>query len=353
MIRVLIVDDSPSVCRILASFLRGDPEITVAGTVHSGEAAIEHTRVLGPDVVTLDLEMPGIGGMAALDAIMTSTPTPVVLLSGVSSNAAAKTVEGLARGAIDFVTKYTPGKTTDPSELRDTLLAKIRIAAGVKVIRTLASGRILGAMPAITPPPVQTQPRPIAGVGRILVIGASTGGPAAIRDLLCGLPADFPAGIVIVQHLPAAFTRPLAEQLSRSTPFRVREAASGDRLEPGVVLVAPGDWQLRVGVDGRIELGDGPKVSGHRPSVDVAFRSATRVFGSRAVGVLLTGMGEDGAQGLAEMRAAGGRTFAQNAETCAVYGMPCRAVELGGADAVDTPSGIAARVVACFAGELR
>lgn len=345
MIRVLVVDDSPSVCRVLAAFLRSDPGVAVAGTAHSGEAAIEQTRSLRPDVVTLDLEMPGIGGMAALDAIMTATPTPVVLLTGVSTNAAAATLEGLARGAVDFVAKYTPGKTTDPDELRATLLATIRVAAGVKVIRSLNRPATWDPSRA-TPLPRRLAPAP----GRVVVIGASTGGPTAIRDVLCGLPADLPAAVVIIQHLPAAFTRPLAEQLSRTTPFRVREAAAGDRLEPGVALVAPGDWHLTVGADGRVELADGPKVSGHRPSIDVAFRSVAKVYASRAVGVLLTGMGEDGARGLAEVRAAGGRTFAQDAATSAVYGMPLRAVELGAVDEIDTPAGIAARVVGCFAG---
>ncbi len=191
------------------------------------------------------------------------------------------------------------------------------------------------------------------GAARVLAIGASTGGPAAIRELLCGLPSDFPAGIVIVQHLPAAFTRPLAEQLSRSTPFPAREAADGDPVEPGVALVAPGDRHLEFAADGRVELGTGSKVSGHRPSVDVAFRSAAKVYGKRSVGVLLTGMGEDGARGLADLRAAGATTFAQDAATCAVYGMPLRAVQLGAAGAVDSPAGIAARLLSCFAGDVR
>ena len=338
-IRVLVVDDSPSVCRLLAAFLRGAAGVAVAGTAHTGEEAVAKVAELNPDVVTLDLDMPGMGGLAALDRIMTTRPTPVLLLSGVSGEAAAQTVEGLSLGAVDFLLKYVPGRDTRPEALRRELLAKVRVAAGVKVVRSLHTASTAPPAPAVRPVAAPAGPAPA-----VIVVGASTGGPAAVRALLCGLPPDPPAGVLVVQHMPPRFTRALAALLGRQTRLPVREAADGDRLAPGLVLVAPGERHAVVGRDARVRLADGPKVNGHRPSIDVTMESAARALGPRAIGVLLTGMGEDGARGLAALRAAGARTFAQDAESCAVYGMPRRAAELGAVDETDAPAGIAARI---------
>lgn len=340
-IRVLVVDDSPSVCRLLAAYLRGEPGVAVAGVAHTGEQALERVAALRPDVVTLDLEMPGMGGLAALDGILATRPTPVVLLSGVSGEAAARTVEGLNRGAVDFLAKYTPGQDTDPHELRRELVAKVKMAAGVKVIRSLPRPAPRVAAPAAAP---VTE----VGVGAV-VVGASTGGPAAVREFLTVLPRDLPAGVLVVQHLPPRFTRAMALLLAHQTTRAVREAADGDRLGPGVVLVAPGDRHSTLEPGFRVRVGEGPKVNRHRPSIDLAMESAARTLGPRAAGVLLTGMGEDGARGLAAIRAAGGATFAQDEESCVVYGMPQRAAQLGAAAAIDTPAGIAARLAAVLA----
>jgi two-component system chemotaxis response regulator CheB len=338
-IRALIADDSPFVCRLLAGYLRAAGDVDVAGTAHSGERAVELNDELAPDVVTLDLDMPGMGGLAALELMMRRRPVPVVLLSGSSRASAALTMRALELGAVDFVRKYTPGKDTDPAALRERLVGLVRLAAGVKVIRDPSSRPKSGRSGTI--------PAPAAATARlgVVVVGASTGGPAALRELLGGLTADFPAAVVVVQHMPDVFTKALAEQLDRHTPLAVSEAVTGDRLRPGAALVAPGNRHLEILADGRVEVRTGPKVGGHRPSVDVTMDSAAAVFGRRACGVLLTGMGHDGAAGLLRVRTAGGRTFAQDAATCAVFGMPRRAIELGAAEVVDTPRGIAVRLL--------
>ncbi|AWM35658.1 Chemotaxis response regulator protein-glutamate methylesterase of group 2 operon [Gemmata obscuriglobus] len=347
-IRVLIVDDSPTVCRALAAYLAAAPGIEVAGLAHSGEAALARLTGLLPHVVTLDLDMPGMGGLAALERLMATRPTPVLLLSGLSRGAAGQTVEGLALGAVDVLTKYAPGHDTDPAEFARALVAKVRTAAGVKTVRSLPPRPAVGGAPGVPAAP-RSRPAPDrAALDRaapaVLVIGASTGGPPAVRELLAGLPAPPPFGVLLVQHLPARFTRSLAELLARQTGLPVREAGDGEALEPGTVLVAPGDRHAVLGADGRVRLNGGPAVSGHRPSIDVAMESAARAFRGRATGVLLTGMGEDGARGLAAIRAGGGRTFAQDEDSSAVYGMPLRAVQLGAVDECDTPAGIAARL---------
>lgn len=350
--RVLITDDSPFVCRLLATHLRAAGDLDVVATAHTGERAVELNESLKPDVITLDLDMPGMGGLAALEQIVRRRPIPVILLSGVSRAAADLTVRALELGAVDFIPKYTPGRDTDPDALKDQLIGMVRLAAGVKVLRTLpsASPRAQSTRYAFGKPSADLicTPAPAFGVSPtagVVVIGASTGGPPALRELLAELSTDYPPAVVIIQHMPAVFTKALAEQLNRQTPLAVKEAAQGDRLRPGFALVAPGDTHLEIRADGRVEVRDGPKVGGHRPSVDVTMASAAAVYGRRACGVLLTGMGSDGANGLLQIRTAGGRTFAQDAASCVVFGMPQRAIELNAAEFIDTPSGIGTRLL--------
>jgi len=338
-IRVVVVDDSPFVCRLLAKYLQAAPGLAVAGTALDGRRAVELTRSLRPDVVSLDLEMPGMDGLAVLDEIMSDCPTPVVLLSGVSRQAARATLLALGRGAVDFVLKYSAGSDTDPEALRQEIIAKVRLAARIKVIRSLPSRTDHSELP--------TAPRPSAEpwlLGGVVVIGASTGGPLALRELLGQLPADFPAAIVVVQHMPATFTRVLAVHLGRQLALPVKEAEHGDRLLPGRVLVAPGEVHLLIGPDGKVQLTAGPRIGGHCPSIDVTMQAAAQVYGPRARGVLLTGMGCDGALGLAAIRARGGRTFAQDPASCVVNGMPQAAVDRGVVDTVAPPAEIARRL---------
>jgi two-component system chemotaxis response regulator CheB len=327
--RVLVVDDSPSVCRLLTALLRSAADLHVVGVAHSGERAVEMADVLKPDVVTLDLDMPGIGGLGALERLMATRPTPVVLLSGVGRKAVTATAAGLSLGAVDFLPKYTAGRNTNPGELKAALVSKVRAAARVKVIRTVPRAKAASAQPT---------------TDRVLVIGASTGGPAAVRTLLSGLPAKGRPAVVVVQHLPPQWTGPLATMLARHLRCEVRQATASDTVRPGVILVAGGDRHLTFKSDGGLSLTDGPKVNGYRPSIDVTMESAAAVYGRRAIGVVLTGMGEDGARGLLAVRRAGGRTFAQAAASCVVFGMPGKAIELAAADEVDTPTGIATRL---------
>jgi two-component system chemotaxis response regulator CheB len=357
-IRVVVADDSPFVCRLLTAHLQSSPDVRVVGTALDGPRALDLIRELRPDAVTLDLGMPGMDGLEVLDRLMREHPLPVILISGVSRQAADLALEALRRGAVDFIFKYTPGVNTDAEALRREIVAKVRTAARVKVIRSLGE------------PAVAEEPRLAVETGTaeevhgpeeswalwtepVIVIGASTGGPVALRELLEELPEDFPAGILVVQHLPGTFTGVLAAQLDRRVRVRVKEAEEHDRLRPGLVLIAPGERHLLVRPNGRIGLPRAAKIRGHRPSIDVTMQSAAQAFGARARGVLLTGMGTDGVIGLQWIRRRGGRTFVQDVASCVVGGMPQRALDRGLVDAAGTPAQIAAWLLAeQTAGEL-
>jgi two-component system chemotaxis response regulator CheB len=339
-IRVLVVDDSPFICRLITSYLQSAPDLEVVGTALNGARAVELVKHLAPDVITLDLEMPGMRGLDVLRCVMRETPTPVIIISGVSREAAATTLQALGLGAVDFVLKYTPGANTDPATLRHEIIATVRAASRIKVIRSL--GHAASSPDPAEPPNEAAAPiLPHVLPGGVIVIGASTGGPAALRELLGGLPPDFPAAVVIVQHLPASFTGVLAAQLNRQAPLAVKEAVDGDQLRPGQVLIAPGDYHLLVHAQGEVILNRGPEIRGHRPSIDVTMQSVARAYGAQAQGILLTGMGDDGVQGLVAIRAKGGRTCVQDAASCVVSGMPDRAIEQNVVNHVAPPARIA------------
>jgi two-component system chemotaxis response regulator CheB len=340
-IRAVIADDSPFICRLLSTYLQSSPDVQVVGTALNGLRAVELIKELRPDVVTLDLEMPEMDGLGALEQIMYDCPTPVVMVSGVSRQAARVTLQALDLGAVDFILKYTPGVDIDPEVLRQDIIAKVRAAARIKVIRSLRSAPTVHpeVLPVVTPLPLVSPS--VWQPGSVVVIGASTGGPVALRELLMQLPKDFPAAIVIVQHMPPAFTSVLAAQLNRQVALKVKEAAPGDLLQPGLVLVAPGDFHLLVRADGRVELNQGAEIGGHRPSVDVTMQSISQIYGARVKGVLLTGMGGDGALGMVAIHSKGGQTFAQDAESCVINGMPQRAIDKGAVDTIAPPARIA------------
>ncbi|MBI5029105.1 MAG: chemotaxis response regulator protein-glutamate methylesterase [Chloroflexi bacterium] len=347
--RVVVVDDSPFICRLMTSHLQAVPDIKVVGTALNGLQALALIKELRPDVVTLDLEMPAMNGEQTLEAIMYDCPTPVVLVSGVSHQAAQVTMRALEMGAVDFILKYTPGVDTDPDALRQEIIAKVRAAARIHVIRSVRRRSVADlefALPSPAPSEISSEApahfdaAPFAP-GVVIVIGASTGGPVAVRELIGTLPADFPAALIVVQHIPATFTGVLAAQLNRHSNLRVKEAQNGDRLQAGNVLIAPGGYHLLVRADARVELNQGPEIGGHRPSIDVTMQSVAQWYNARAKGVVLTGMGSDGALGLVAIRSKGGQTFAQDAESCVVNGMPQRAIEKGVVDHVASPSQIA------------
>lgn len=345
MIRAVVVDDSPFVCRLVAADLESGGDVRVVGTANSGEGAVDLVRRLSPQVVTLDLDLPGMSGLEALDRLMHQTPTPVVVVSGVSRGAALTTLRALELGAVDFVLKYNPLSDTDPAALRAEILDKVRQAARVKVVRSLPGSQVAAPRAPVAeqeaPPPPPPTPRRAIGDTRsqkVVVVGASTGGPRAVRELLAALPADFAAAVVVVQHVPASFTQALVAQLARGVALPVREAAGV--LRPGEVVVAPGGRQLAVRAGGALEVYDDEALL-ERPSIDATMASAAAAFGPGACGVVLSGMGGDGAKGLAAVREAGGRTLAQDEASCTIASMPAEAVRAGGVQHVGPPAELA------------
>jgi two-component system, chemotaxis family, protein-glutamate methylesterase/glutaminase len=320
--RVLIVDDSAVMRQLLASLLEDDPDIEVVGTAADPHIARERIKALNPDVVTLDIEMPHMDGLTFLRKIMTLRPTPVVMISTLTQRGADTTLECLEAGAVDFVAKPTEGLAEAMFGLAGELRAKVKAAANSRV------GRRRAAAPVAKP---ARQARTRHAADKIVFIGASTGGVEALKAVLLGLPADCPP-VLITQHMPARFTLGFAERLNRECPMTVSEATHDEVIEPGHVYIAPGSHHLEIARQGLrhvCRLSDGPNVSGHRPSVDVLFRSAAQVVGRKAVGAILTGMGKDGAEGLLELRRSGGITLGQDEETALIYGMPRVAFEVG------------------------
>lgn len=347
-VRVLIVDDSALLRRLLTRFLEGREGFQVIGTAANGEEAVQKTCSLAPDVVTLDLEMPVLDGLGALRRIMRECPAPVVMLSSHTTAGARATMQALALGAVDFVAK--PSRPGQWEAVVDELAEKLRAAARVGVHKLAAVPRL---RKAAAQPPAELLPaepehlsRPVpiarraASPVEVVVIGSSTGGPAALQAVIPTLPADLPAAVVIVQHLPVGFSQSLAEHLARRSRLPVAHAASGEEVVPGRVLVAPAGFEFtfrRRGSSVTVHLNAGsspPSPGAFRPSVDAAMLSAAEVYGERAMGVLLTGMGRDGARGMLAIKEKGGLTVAQNEATCVVFGMPRAAIELGAAQKV-------------------
>ncbi len=323
-VRVLVVDDSALMRKLIPQILQSDSSIEVVGTAMDGNFGLRKIEELKPQVVTLDLEMPGMDGLETLKVITRRHRLPVIVVSSHSTQGATITLQALALGAFDFVAKPNDVSARMP-EIAQELIGKIKAAAqggGMRIRPVLETPRP-ARKAALDAKKIPT---------KVVAIGVSTGGPQALQFTLSQLPADFPAALVVVQHMPEGFTEMFARRMDEICAIGVKEAQSGDLLLAGRALICPGSRHLKVK---RLPLGDvavlsdEPRVNGHRPSVDVLFRSLAEEFGANGIAVLMTGMGEDGAQGMGAVKAVGGLTIAQNEESCVVYGMPRAAIERG------------------------
>ena len=351
MIRVAIADDSLFTCNLLASYIEAGGDCRVVGMAHDARATLELIRGEAPDVLTLDLQMPGGDGLELLKELTGEPSTAVVVISGVTRLAAATTLRALELGAVDFILKYTPGAPVSRASLRREIVSKVKIAAASRAeLRSprLKAGAIWAESPRLkagvicaeVPQRAPAKIAPRKDATDIVILGASTGGPRAISEVIAQLPLDFAPPCVVVQHLPATFTQPFTVQLSRHTPLRVEVAESGSRLEPGLILVAPGSMHLTVRADGRIHLQPPAPKDVYRPSINLAMMSAVEAFGAATVGIVLTGSGDDGADGLRRIREAGGEGYVQEPASCIVPSMPERAIDRAGADHVASPARI-------------
>lgn len=364
-IRVLVVDDSALVRQLLTDLLSADPGIEVVGTAQDAYMAREKIKRLNPDVLTLDVEMPRMDGIQFLRNLMRLRPMPVVMCSSLTERGADVTLDALALGAVDFVTKPKVDVAYKLEDYAQEIVGKVKAAAQARVraldpnaMPATSSGSGAAAQPATqlrveeklsadAVLPKSAGPKIFRTTEQIIAIGASTGGTEAIKEVLMRLPPDSP-GVVITQHIPKAFSGPFAARMNASCDLTVYEAKDGQQILPGHVYIAPGDQHLLVVRDGalyRCRLNDGPPVQRHKPSVDVLFRSVAQNVGRNAIGVMLTGMGRDGAEGMKEMREAGAACIAQDEATSVVWGMPGAAFEVGAVESLHPLNAIAGRVM--------
>lgn len=347
-IKVLIVDDSAVVRQTLVDILSSDPDMVIMATASDPYVAAARLKEEVPDVITLDVEMPRMDGLTFLQKIMRQHPIPVVMCSSLTEKGSETALKALEYGAVEIIQKPRLGTKQFLSESRVRICDAVKAAAGAR-IKPLAQRSLQGA-PKLTADAVLSKPSAKAMIQtteKVVVVGASTGGTEALRVFLEALPADTP-GIVIVQHMPESFTAAFAKRLDGICRISVKEAADGDTVVRGRALIAPGNRHCllkRSGARYYVEVKDGPLVSRHRPSVDVLFRSSARYAGKNAVGVIMTGMGDDGAKGMKELKDAGASTIAQDEASSVVFGMPNEAIKLGGADQVLSLNRIAAEVL--------
>jgi len=347
-IQVLIVDDSATVRQTMKEILESDPQIEVMGVACDPYVAVERIKHQVPDVITLDVEMPRMDGLTFLEKIMAQRPIPVVICSSLTGNGSETALAALEKGAVEIITKPKLGTREFLEESRVRICDAVKSAARARLSQRTA--RAMTVRPKLTADAVLPKPRSNAMIEtteKVVVVGASTGGTEALRVLLEAMPVDSP-GIVIVQHMPEQFTLQFARRLDSICRVTVKEAADNDSVLRGQALIAPGNRHLllkRAGARYYVEVKDGPLVSRHRPSVDVLFRSAARYAGRNAMGVIMTGMGDDGAKGMAEMKEAGAYNVAQDEASCVVFGMPAEAIKQNAVDRVLPLGAIAGEVV--------
>lgn len=337
MIRVLVVDDSAFMRKLLTDLFSETDDFQVLDTARNGQDAVEKVKQYKPDLVTMDVEMPILDGLQALEVIMRESPVPVVMVSSLTKKGADTTVKALALGAVDFVAK-AGGAISSIATIQDDILRVCRgaVNANIKPLASIGSANMLSH--------IASRPMPLKNIGgaagaqKLVAIGTSTGGPKALQEVITRLPGNLPCGIVVVQHMPPGFTKSLSERLNTLSELVVKEAEQQDEIKPGHVYIAPGDYHMAVGRDAAghafIKLSQDPPVGGHRPAVDPMFASVAAAFGRNTVAVLMTGMGQDGAKGMEIIKKQQGWNIAEDQSTAVVYGMPKAAVDRGVVDRV-------------------
>ena len=365
-VRIVVVDDSAFMRKALTMMLESDPGVKVVATARDGEEGIEKVKRLKPDLITMDIEMPRMDGLTALREIMMTMPTPVMMISSLTTEGASATLDALEMGAVDFIPKGLSYVSLDIVKIKEELLAKIKdivrrrhiLMARFRAARfPRASARAASversagrAAPAAAKVPIKPTVKRHHQVG-LVAIGSSTGGPPALQTIIPLLPRNLPVGIVVAQHMPATFTKSLADRLNSLSRVTVAEASSGDPLEPGTVLIAPGGRHLTVvkrGSRSHVVVSDKPEGTLYKPCVDVTVNSCVEAFGGSTLGVILTGMGSNGSDGMKKVKSRGGVVIAQNEQTCVVYGMPRAVIESGAADIITPIENVAAEIMSFF-----
>jgi two-component system chemotaxis response regulator CheB len=335
--RVLIAEDSAFMRKVLETIFKSDEQLQVVGQAKDGREAVAMAESLKPDVITMDINMPHVDGLQATAQIMTTNPRPIVVVSSESKEGASSTLKALELGAIEFVAKPTSGIDLDMASIKDELLRKVRMAAKVRVVRTASRLAATLQAGAAVPAPVTPRPAPMPAASSgldhrfpVVVIVASTGGPATVMRLAPGFTKEFPGAVILVQHMPAAFTTQYAAQLAEFTEIRVKEADSNESLQPGTLYLCPGGQHLRLMPTGRMQLDPkSGRINGYLPNMDATLESVAAVAGPMSIGVVLTGMGNDGAKGAKAIKEAGGFVLAQDEATSVIFGMPAEAIKTG------------------------
>lgn len=351
---MLIVDDSAFMRKVLQSIIATDPQLEIVGEARDGREAIAMAESLRPDVISMDIMMPHVDGLQATEAIMSKNPRPIVIVSSEAREGAEPTLRALELGAIDFVPKPSSGIDLDMNNIRDEICRKLRLAARVRVVRTARHFNAPVQAPPENNPYTKTSSLPSNGNGGngngngngngsnakgsgrhpVAVIASSTGGPQTLMQLIPAIPRDFPGTILLVQHMPGTFTAQFSKQLAEVSGLHVKEAEHGDELRPGTIYVCPGSHHMRISGSGRIDLQEGERINGYRPCADLALESAAAFAGPMCVGVILTGMGADGAKGVQVVKANGGHVIAQDEATSVIFGMPAEAIKTGAVDQI-------------------
>lgn len=336
-IRVVVVDDSLFMRGAISKLLNKNPRFEVVGQASDGAMAVQKVAKLRPDVITMDFNMPIMNGVEAVRRIMKSYPTPIVMLSAHTTDGARETIEALEHGAVDFITKPSGEVSSDISRVGPELFARLQNAYKARVGRHVEARSTTSSLSHREKDPLKglLKPNKQPSLGRtVVIVGISTGGPAALSKVLPEIPRVTHMGLVIVQHMPPTFTAALAKRLDSLCRIKVSEAKDGDKVREGAALIAPGGFHLEFGGDGSIRLTQSPPVNGCRPAADVTMKSAAKVFCKNLTGVVMTGMGKDGAEGMRAIKSGGGRTFVQDRESCVIFGMPKACIDLGVVDEV-------------------